>query len=126
MAAYLYWSGWLQNSSEHLGVNYGTDYGTEVNFSINGHQVCFNGSGGYLRGSTPITSTENQTQPTNATGNGDYSYSCNCDEQHWFKENLKRRLAMRLTPAMQRMTLAPQAVLCWVILEMNGRMLVGR
>jgi len=79
VAAYLYWSGWLQNSSEHLGVNYGTDYGTEVNFSINGHQVCFNGSGGYLRGSTPITSTENQTQPTNATGNGDYSYSCNCD-----------------------------------------------
>jgi Tfp pilus assembly protein PilX len=78
VAAYLYWSGWLQNSSEILGVNPGTDYGTKVKFKINGTQVCFNGNA-YAQGTTPISSSANQTQPTNSTNNGDYSYSCYAD-----------------------------------------------
>ncbi len=73
--AYLYWSGWLQSSSEHLGVNPGTDYGTLVNLFINGHQVCFNGSN-YTQGTNPVESSKNQTQSIDVTGNGDYSYSC--------------------------------------------------
>jgi hypothetical protein len=71
-AAYLYWSGWLNSSTKTLG----SSYGTLVNFTINGHQVNFNGSGSPNRGNQAIASTRNQTCQTYATGNGDFAYSC--------------------------------------------------
>jgi Tfp pilus assembly protein PilX len=74
VAAYLYWSGWLQNSNETLG----NSYGTKVNFKIDGTQVYLN-SGQPASGNQSLSSTDNQTQPINTTGHGDYSYSCNAD-----------------------------------------------
>jgi Tfp pilus assembly protein PilX len=74
VAAYLYWSGWLQSSNETLG----NSYGTKVNFKIDGTQVYLN-SGQPASGNQSLSSTDNQTQPINTTGNGDYSYSCYAD-----------------------------------------------
>jgi hypothetical protein len=72
VGAYLYWSGWLQNSNETLG----NSYGTKVNFNINGNQVSFDNNGNPQRGGQAITSSKNQTYPNHSTQNGDYSYSC--------------------------------------------------
>jgi hypothetical protein len=74
-AAYLYWSGWISRGNRELG----DDYGTPINFKINGNQVGYDGDGDPARGSFPLASTKNQTYPNNATGNGDYSYSCYFD-----------------------------------------------
>ena len=73
VAAYLYWSGWFQSTSETLG----NSYGTQVNFKINGTQVCFNG-GAYSQGTNPISSTYNQNQPITNPANS-YTYSCYAD-----------------------------------------------
>ena len=72
VAAYLYWSGWLQSSSEQMG----NSYGASINLKINNNQVYYDAQGNPQRGSSAIPSTKNQTYPINITGNGDYSYSC--------------------------------------------------
>ena len=72
--AYLYWGGWFQNSDETIG----SSYGGLVNFSINGHQVCFN-NGSPAEGSSPLTPDKIQTTPTNWENQdfpGNYYYSC--------------------------------------------------
>ena len=68
VGAYLYWSGWLNNSTHKLPAS--------VKFSINNHQVCFAANGSPQGGTSPITSTRNQTILNGATEHGDYSYSC--------------------------------------------------
>jgi hypothetical protein len=74
-AAYLYWSGWISRSNRKLGAG----YGTPINFKINGYQVGFDGEGNPVRGNFSLSSMKNQTYPNNATGSGDYSYSCYFD-----------------------------------------------
>jgi hypothetical protein len=71
--AYLYWSGWLQSSSETIG----TSYGGYLNFQINGNQVYFDAGGNPKRGASPITYSKKQTYiVNNNSGKGDYDYSC--------------------------------------------------
>lgn len=74
-AAYLYWSGWISRSTRKLGAG----YGTPINFKINGYQVGFDSEGNPARGNYPLSSNKNQKYINNATGYGDYSYSCYFD-----------------------------------------------
>ena len=82
--AYLYWSGWLQSSTETLG----TRYGEYINFEINGNQVS-DASGSPGLSSQPIFATRTQTA-ANGSGSGDYSYSCYKDVTTLVKTELER------------------------------------
>ena len=101
--AYLYWSGWLASRNDALG----NSYGTKVDLWINNNQVCFNGSGAYTRGSTAITSTKNQTQVINTTGNGDFSYSCYCDVTALVQGELKAETGNPSNPGNATYTVGP-------------------
>jgi Tfp pilus assembly protein PilX len=86
VGAYLYWSGWLQSSNETLG----NSYGTKINFKIDGTQIYFNGTTP-TSGNQALSSTDNQTQSINVTGNGDYSYSCYADVTDLVKWELEQQ-----------------------------------
>ena len=84
--AYLYWSGWLNNSTHTLPAS--------VKFYVDDVQVCFNATGSPQIGTSPITcpndSDSRQTISNGATGQGDYSYSCHMDVTELVRYELKQ------------------------------------
>lgn len=80
--AYLYWCGWLHDTTKPLGPN----RGTLVTFSINDQQVSFDSNGNPRSGGN-IASTRNQT--SDAAGDG-YSYSCYRDVTNLIRWRLQQ------------------------------------
>jgi hypothetical protein len=84
VAAYLYWSGWLNHRNDPVPAS--------VRFYVNSSTpVFFNASGYPEMGNQPITSTNNSTISNGATGQGDYSYSCYRDVTELVRYVLERQ-----------------------------------
>lgn len=95
VGAYLYWSGWFDNTNKVLGAS----YGTLVNFKINGYQVDFDSNGNAERGSGAVAAdpVKNQTRVNTPTGRG-YSYSCYKDVTALVQYELKTETNNDLNP----------------------------